>query len=361
MQYPPDPYNMNSRPAGNHNPPSQAGDGKYIPLPMPHMPLPQENALSAMRMPTYQQYSSQNAGQSNLRLRRSGRQKLFIMLAFLLTSAVVISIPVFAFQQFANFNPFSVNSGFNAQLPTTKIGQTQTRLSPMGKTILPLNNQIMTGVSMPGDIPTIDNFEKDAGKQVSILLLYQAWGDKDNATSFPNDWTNKVRQHGAIPMITWEPWAPADYPQGIDEPDYSLANITNGKFDTYITQWAKEAKAWRNPFFLRFAPEMNGNWTPWSEGFNGNVAGDYVQAWKHVHDIFTANGVTNASWVWCPNIDNTDQAVATTECIPAMPMSIGLGWTALTGERKIPIVPGSLSPRHLTKPTMRSQPFQTNR
>src|SRR6185437_10395179 len=125
---------------------------------------PQENALSAMRMPTYQQYSSQNAGQSNLRLRRSGRQKLFILLAFLLTSAVVISIPVFAFQEFASFNPFSANSGFNAQLPTTKIGQT-TRLVPMGKTILPLNNQIMTGVSMPGDMSTIENFEKDAGKK----------------------------------------------------------------------------------------------------------------------------------------------------------------------------------------------------
>ncbi len=25
--------------------------------------------------------------------------------------------------------------------------------------------------------------------------------------------------------------------------------------------------------------------------------------WRHVHDIFTRVGATNATWVWCPNID----------------------------------------------------------
>ena len=35
---------------------------------------------------------------------------------------------------------------------------------------------------------------------------------------------------------------------------------------------------------------MNGNWFPWSEGVNGNQPGEYVTAWRHVHDIFTAVG-----------------------------------------------------------------------
>jgi beta-mannanase len=48
---------------------------------------------------------------------------------------------------------------------------------------------------------------------------------------------------------------------------------------------------------------MNGDWYPWNEGINGNTSGQYVQAWRHVHDIFTANGVTNATWVWSPNIE----------------------------------------------------------
>jgi beta-mannanase len=47
---------------------------------------------------------------------------------------------------------------------------------------------------------------------------------------------------------------------------------------------------------------MNGNWSPWSEQVNGNSPGQYILAWRHVHDIFTANGVTNVTWVWTPNI-----------------------------------------------------------
>ena len=46
---------------------------------------------------------------------------------------------------------------------------------------------------------------------------------------------------------------------------------------------------------------MNGDWYPWSESANGNSAGQYVAAWRHVHDIFTEVGATNVTWVWSPN------------------------------------------------------------
>ena|SRR5947207_13491520 len=49
--------------------------------------------------------------------------------------------------------------------------------------------------------------------------------------------------------------------------------------------------------------EMNGNWYPWSEQVNGNTAGEFVLAWQHVHALFTIQGVTNVTWVWCPNVD----------------------------------------------------------
>ncbi len=51
---------------------------------------------------------------------------------------------------------------------------------------------------------------------------------------------------------------------------------------------------------------MNGGWFPWSEGVNGNKSGEFVTAWRHVHDIFTSVGATNVTWVWCPNIDPTN-------------------------------------------------------
>ena len=86
-------------------------------------------------------------------------------------------------------------------------------------------------------------------------------------------------------------------------PAFQLADIANGTYDSYIREFAEAARDWGHPFFLRFDWEMNGDWFPWSEGVNGNQPGDYVAAWRHVHDIFTAVGATNATWVWCPYAD----------------------------------------------------------
>jgi beta-mannanase len=47
---------------------------------------------------------------------------------------------------------------------------------------------------------------------------------------------------------------------------------------------------------------MNGDWYPWSAGVNGNTAADYVDAWRHVHDVFTAHGADDVRWVWAPNV-----------------------------------------------------------
>src|SRR5262249_55077820 len=137
---------------------------------------------------------------------------------------------------------------------------------PVGTTILPSTGQIMIGISAIDDSDSVNAFENRVGKKMSVILLYQSWGDAD--ANFPVDWVNAVRAHGSLPMITWEPWVTAAYPAGNDEPAYALSNLIAGKFDTYITQWADAAKAWKSPFFLRFAPEMNGNWNPWSEGLN---------------------------------------------------------------------------------------------
>jgi beta-mannanase len=110
----------------------------------------------------------------------------------------------------------------------------------------------------------------------------------------------RVRQHGAIPFFSW---ASQSIPWSLNEPDFQLSDVIAGTYDSYIQSFAAAAKAWGHPFFLRFNFEMNGNWFPWSERANGNQPGEYVAAWRHVHDIFAAVGVTNATWTWCPNID----------------------------------------------------------
>lgn len=159
------------------------------------------------------------------------------------------------------------------------------------------------GVHVPGslsNLSAVTAFESNAKKPASIVMWYQGWGLTDGTQNLQRTWMENVREHGAIPLVTWEPWL---YTQGARQSAYSLQNITNGDFDAYITKWAADSKAWGHPYFLRFAHEMNGYWYPWCEQVNANSSGQYVQTWRHVHDLFTKLGVTNVTWVWSPNVE----------------------------------------------------------
>jgi hypothetical protein len=109
---------------------------------------------------------------------------------------------------------------------------------------------------------------------------------------------NQVRSTGAVPLVTWM----SDDPSDSSAAGLSDAEIANGSQDAYITQWAHGLKAYGGPVLLRFDPEMNGNWFPWSTGVRGTTAAQYVAAWRHVHTVFTQVGASNVSWVWSPNV-----------------------------------------------------------
>lgn len=152
----------------------------------------------------------------------------------------------------------------------------------------------------PTNLEKVRAFEYHARKAVSIVMWYQGWGVQDSSRDFQPGWMNTVRDHGAIPMVSWEPW---NYTRGAYQTPFTLQSIIDGSYDAYITRWALASKAWGYPYFLRFAAEMNGNWYPWSEQLNGNKPGEYILAWQHVHDIFTSVGATNVTWVWSPNVE----------------------------------------------------------
>ncbi len=244
-------------------------------------------------------------------------KRTYILVGLTLLIIISIVVPVFFSQRF--FSPRKATS----TPEVVAVTPTHTLLPPPGRAILPTPGKIMTGVHIADDLKVVSSFEKDAGKKASIVVFYQAWGETEGDQNFPTLWTTSARNHGSLPLITWEPWASGSY----DQPTYSLKNIIAGKFDDYIKQWAQDAKAWRYPFFLIFAPEMNGNWFPWSESVNGNKAGEFVQAWRHVHAIFTAIGVTNVTWVWSPNVEYP----GSTSLSELYPGDAYVDWTAIDG------------------------------
>ena len=159
----------------------------------------------------------------------------------------------------------------------------------------PSTARLRFGVATNGSTTAeLDAVSKLAGEGPSLVTFYQDWNQ-----AVPVTLLNQIDARGATPVITWEPWA---WGGGVAQSAYALSTIIAGNHDAYINQWAVGLKNYGKQVHLRFAHEMNGDWYPWSEKVNGNSAGQYVAAWRHVHGIFAANGVTNVQWVWAPNV-----------------------------------------------------------
>jgi hypothetical protein len=164
----------------------------------------------------------------------------------------------------------------------------------------------LTGDEAPWDMGAAESFERMAGKQMSLIHFSSPFADCSSPPcefyEFPAGPMDDIRESGAIPFFSW---ASQSTPAMLDQPQFQLADVIAGAHDDYIRSFAEEARDWGHPFFLRFNWEMNGDWFAWHEGVNGNQPGEAVAAWRHVHDIFTEVGATNAAWVWCPNVDPT--------------------------------------------------------
>jgi beta-mannanase len=153
------------------------------------------------------------------------------------------------------------------------------------------------GAGTPGGAAAtaeLDDVASLAGEAPSIILSY-----KDFNQVPPLGELDAVRARGALTLLTWEPWT---WGGGTNQPAYTLDRITAGDFDPYLRQWGQALGTWGHPVMLRFGHEMNGDWYPWSEQANSNTPGDYVAAWRHVHDTVAAAGATNVTWVWNPNV-----------------------------------------------------------
>jgi len=191
-----------------------------------------------------------------------------------------------------------------------------------------IGNQL-TGEEAPWDMNAVSQFDSSVGKPLSMVQFSSPFANCFSSPckyyGFPTSSFEDVRKAGAIPFFSW---ASQSIPSSQSEPEYQLSDVIAGKYDSYIRSFASSAKSWGHPFFLRFNWEMNGNWFPWSEGVNGNAGGEYAAAWRHVHDIFAAAGATNATWVWCPNIDPDHRWQSIKQLYPG---DAYVDWTCLDG------------------------------
>jgi beta-mannanase len=152
------------------------------------------------------------------------------------------------------------------------------------------------GVTTPGGATAaaeLDAVEAAVGERPSLVLTYA-----DFTTPPPVADLDAVAARGAVPVVTWEPW---DW----DAPDsgaFGLAAVAAGDHDPHLRQWADALRTWGRPVQLRFAHEQNGDWYPWAVGVSGTTAADHVAAFRHVVEVFDAQGAGNVQFVWNPNV-----------------------------------------------------------
>jgi mannan endo-1,4-beta-mannosidase len=192
----------------------------------------------------------------------------------------------------------------------------------------------------PFNWATFDAASVSVGAKPTVVGYFSGWDE-----AFRSEAVTKAWAHGSMPMMTWES-RPINAKNGITAaPDYSLPKIIDGSFDAYLHQYAKDIVATGLPVAIRFNHEMNGTWYPWAEdngkgdSLNGNNQGDYVKMWKHVHDVFQAEGANEyALWVWAPNIiNNLPASHQTPEYLASLyPGDDYVDWVGLSGYLRPP-------------------------
>lgn len=157
-------------------------------------------------------------------------------------------------------------------------------LSHAQSSTVPLASRVMIGAyTYSGVWSGMDPFhqlEVALGRKMDIVHWYSNWNN-----GFDAKLVTAATQAGQLPMISW---------QSNQQP---LEAILYGHYDDYIRRYAQEAKDYGKAVYLRPFPEMNGFWTPWY-----GQPDKLVLAWRHIVDIFRAEGADNVHWVWSPNV-----------------------------------------------------------
>jgi mannan endo-1,4-beta-mannosidase len=243
--------------------------------------------------------------------------------------------------------------------PITQVGptQTQTKIPPVtsGPTVTPTQAVPNTSSPTPSKTPSpgtggiaigvyqpqpdasgraIDEYVAQVGKKPAFAWQPTTWQRVDGSyVAFDRQVLEEYRTRGIMPGLTWEPSKGPAQRTGPNQPEFSWKQIASGRYDSYITQFAKDAAAYRYPFILRVLHEMDGTWYPLGYNVNGNTnLADFVAAYKHIVDLFRAAGATNVQFVWNPTvIASATLAQVGDKLRQAYPGDNYVDWVALDG------------------------------
>jgi hypothetical protein len=128
---------------------------------------------------------------------------------------------------------------------------------------------------------TLRKLESRVGRRVEVVYQQLRWDEPLERVS-----ALAASRHARTPLLGWKPLRS----NGSIVPWPSIAS---GREDARLKAMATRLKALPKRVFLTFAHQ------PEPQVASGyGTAGDYVLAYRHVHDVFAKLGVTNVVWVW---------------------------------------------------------------
>jgi len=191
------------------------------------------------------------------------------------------------------------------------------------------------------DTTVIDTWEADVGHQARI-----GWFES-LMTPFPTANVQTILNRNSTPYIVLEPF---DVTKGDDayNGDSRLQAITAGDYDVIygtadlgLQRWANTAAELKNNYpnqriEIVFGQEMNSNWFTWGYledydeygnpigAHNGNTPQDFIDAFRHVAEVFDDAGADNVDFVWSMNAswhDDFSEAFPGTDVVDRVGMN----------------------------------------
>ncbi len=156
----------------------------------------------------------------------------------------------------------------------------------------------------------IEQFNKLVGKNIAWAYFSNNWGR--DGIKFPLQKVEIIYSSGAVPFVRM---MPRKYFDTAYDKTFSLQKIIEGKFDKELHKYAQDVKNFQKPILIDFGVEMNGDWFPWGGALNGGAVktkyGDpqkadgperFVDAYRHIINIFRFEKVNNVTWFFHPDI-----------------------------------------------------------
>lgn len=141
----------------------------------------------------------------------------------------------------------------------------------------------------PQNFENLDKIEEKVNYDFKFLIRYQSLN-----TPLPATEINEAAKLGKIVELSLQT-------MNTNPGEIDIYEILDGKYDSYLEQYAKDIKSLDTPILFRLNNEMNGDWCGYCAYHFAKDAELYRETWKYIYNIFESNDVDNVLWVWNPN------------------------------------------------------------